>query len=127
VSSQEGAPAPRIFHFGAFEADAEAGELRKAGLKVKLQQQPYQVLLKLLENSGEVVTREELRNYLWGSETFVDFEHGLNRAVNRVREALGDSADHPRYVETLPGRGYRFIAPVQPLGRPGVRIPVPIL
>lgn len=124
MSVPEGGGAPRIFHFGSFEADAAAGELRKGGLKVKLQQQPYQVLLKLLENCGEVVTREELRNYLWGSETFVDFEHGLNRAVNRVREALGDSADRPRYVETLPGRGYRFIAPVQPLGKPGVRIPV---
>jgi Tol biopolymer transport system component/DNA-binding winged helix-turn-helix (wHTH) protein len=126
VSVQEGARAPRIFHFGVFEADSAAGELRKGGLKVKLQQQPYQVLLKLLENRGEVVTREELRNYLWGAETFVDFEHGLNRAVNRVREALGDSADHPRYVETLPGRGYRFIAPVQPPppGQPGIQVPV---
>jgi len=124
VTVPEGGGAPRIFHFGSFEADAAAGELRKGGLRVKLQQQPYQVLLKLLENCGEVVTREELRNYLWGAETFVDFEHGLNRAVNRVREALGDSADRPRYVETLPGRGYRFIAQVQPLGKPGVRIPV---
>ncbi|HEV2493706.1 MAG TPA: winged helix-turn-helix domain-containing protein [Terriglobia bacterium] len=124
MSVQETGEAPRIFHFGVFEADAAAGELRKGGLKVKLQQQPYQVLLKLLENRGEVVTREELRNYLWGAETFVDFEHGLNRAVNRVREALGDSADRPRYVETLPGRGYRFIAPVHPLEPPGVPLPV---
>lgn len=124
MSAQESGGLPRIFQFGVFEADAASGELRKDGLRVKLQQQPYQVLLKLLENSGEVVTREELRNYLWGAETFVDFEHGLNRAVNRVREALGDSADRPRYVETLPGRGYRFIAPVQPLGKPGIRVPV---
>src|SRR5579863_6144599 len=108
--------ASRVFQFGPFEADPEAGELRKLGLRVKLQQQPYQVLLKLLERSGEVVTRQELQQYLWGDETFVDFEHGLNRLINRIREALGDSAENPRFVETLPGRGYRFIAPMRANG-----------
>lgn len=115
-----------VFQFGVFEVDPEAGELRKLGLRVKLQQQPYQVLLKLLEKPGGVVTRQELQQSLWGSDTFVDFDHGLNRLVNRLREALGDSADNPRYVETLPGKGYRFIAPVRPVEAEETHLPRPI-
>ena len=103
----------RIVRFGVFELDLSAGELRKNGVKLRLQGQPFQVLTLLLERSGEVVTREELQQKLWPSDTFVDFDHSLNTAINKVREALGDSASSPRYVETLARRGYRFIAPVQ--------------
>jgi cholera toxin transcriptional activator len=103
----------RIARFGVFELDLAAGELRKSGLKLRLQGQPIQVLTLLLEHAGEVVTRDELRQKLWPSDTFVDFDHSLNTAINKVREALGDSASSPRYVETLARRGYRFIAPVQ--------------
>ncbi len=98
--------------FGAFEVDLRAGELRRQGRKIKLQEQPLQVLAMLLQRPGEVVTREELRAKLWPADTFVDFDHGLNKAINKIREALGDSADNPRFIETLPRRGYRFIAPV---------------
>src|SRR5215831_7270573 len=105
--------APRqVARFGPFEVDLQAGQLRKNGLKVKLQDQPFQILAMLLEHAGEVVTREELHQRLWPADTFTDFDHGLNNAINRLREALCDSADKPRYVETLPRRGYRFIAPV---------------
>src|SRR5689334_1408072 len=104
----------RAFRFGVFEADAESGELRKHGIRVKLHAQPFQVLLMLLEHPAEVVTRDELRRRLWGDDTFVDFDHGLNSAVNKIREALADSAARPRYVETISGKGYRFIAPVSP-------------
>ena len=103
----------RIARFGVFELDLSAGELRKSGVKLRLQGQPFQVLALLLERAGEVVTREELQQKLWPSDTFVDFDHSLNTAINKVREALGDSASSPRYVETLARRGYRFIAPVQ--------------
>jgi cholera toxin transcriptional activator len=103
----------RLVRFGVFELDLSAGELRKNGVKLRLQGQPFQVLTLLLERSGEVVTREELQQKLWPSDTFVDFDHSLNTAINKVREALGDSASSPRYVETLARRGYRFIAPVQ--------------
>jgi cholera toxin transcriptional activator len=103
----------RIARFGVFELDLSAGELRKSGAKLRLQGQPFQVLALLLERAGDVVTREELREKLWASDTFVDFDHSLNTAINKVREALGDSASSPRYVETLARRGYRFIAPVQ--------------
>jgi DNA-binding winged helix-turn-helix (wHTH) protein len=99
--------------FGVFELDLSAGELRKNGAKLRLQGQPFQVLAVLLERAGEVVTREELQQKLWPSDTFVDFDHSLNTAINKVREALGDSASSPRYVETLARRGYRFIAPVR--------------
>ncbi len=98
--------------FGAFEADLQAGELRKSGIKVRLQDQPFRVLALLLERSGEVVTREELRTEIWPDDTFVDFDHSLNTAINKIREALGDSASHPRFVETIPRRGYRFVFPV---------------
>jgi TolB-like protein/DNA-binding winged helix-turn-helix (wHTH) protein/Flp pilus assembly protein TadD len=98
--------------FGPFELDARTGELWKAGSRINLPDQPFQVLTTLLERPGELVTREELRQRLWSAETFVDFEHGLNAAIRRLRDVLGDSADVPRFVETLPRRGYRFIAPV---------------
>jgi TolB-like protein/DNA-binding winged helix-turn-helix (wHTH) protein/Tfp pilus assembly protein PilF len=98
--------------FGVFEADFHAGELRKSGLKIKLHAQPLAVLRVLLERPGEVVTREELQQKLWGNNTFVDFDHGLNKTINKLRDALSDNADAPRYIETLPRRGYRFIAPV---------------
>ncbi len=98
--------------FGAFEVDVRAGELRKHGVKVKLQEQPFQILQILLERPGEIVTREELQKRIWPADTFVDFDHGLNNAVKRLREALGDAADTPRYIETLPRRGYRFIGAV---------------
>lgn len=103
----------RIARFGVFELDLRVGELRKNGVKLRLQGQPFQVLALLLERAGDVVTREELRQKLWPSDTFVDFDHSLNTAINKVREVLGDSATSPRYVETLARRGYRFIAPIQ--------------
>ena len=103
----------RIARFGVFELDLAAGELRKNGAKLRVQEQPFQVLAFLLERAGNVVTREELREKLWPADTFVDFDHSLNTAVNKLREALGDSASSPRYIETLARRGYRFIAPVQ--------------
>ena len=98
--------------FGIFEADLRSGEMYKQGRRIKLHQQPFQVLAMLLEHPGEVVTREELRRTLWPADTFVNFDIGVNAAVRKVRRALHDSADGPRYVETLPRRGYRFIAPV---------------
>src|SRR5215217_1790848 len=98
--------------FGVFELDLRTGELRKAGVRISLPEQPFQVLEALLERPGRLVTREELRQRLWPAETFVDFDQGLNAAVRRLRDALGDSADTPRFVETMPRRGYRFIAPV---------------
>src|SRR3990167_3716304 len=109
---QQSTETPRGFRFGVFEVDLRTGELRKDGRKVKLQEQPFQVLAMLLERAGEVVTREEVQKKLWAEDTFVDFEHGLNIAINKIREALGDSAENPRFVETLPKRGYRFLAPV---------------
>jgi DNA-binding winged helix-turn-helix (wHTH) protein len=96
--------------FSVFELDLRAGELRKDGVKVKLQEQPFQILQVLLEHPGEVVTREELQRRIWPADTFVDFDHGLYNAIKRLREALGDTAEAPRYIETLPKRGYRFIA-----------------
>jgi DNA-binding winged helix-turn-helix (wHTH) protein len=103
----------RIVRFGVFELDLAAGELRKNGARVRLQEQPFQVLALLLECGGDVVTREEMRQKLWPADTFVDFDHSLNTAVNKLRETLGDSASSPRYIETLARRGYRFIAPWQ--------------
>ncbi len=102
----------RILRFGSFEANVQAGELRKQGLKIKLQDQPFQILIMLLERPGEVVTRQEIHRKLWPADTFVDFDHGLNNAVNRLRDALGDSAEKPRFIETLPKKGYRFIGDV---------------
>jgi DNA-binding winged helix-turn-helix (wHTH) protein len=103
----------RILRFGVFEANLEAGELRKNGLRVRLQEQPFQLLALLIERPEELVSREELRNKLWAADTFVDFDHSLNTAIKKIREALGDSAVNPRYVETVARRGYRFLAPVQ--------------
>jgi TolB-like protein/DNA-binding winged helix-turn-helix (wHTH) protein/Flp pilus assembly protein TadD len=99
--------------FGVFDVDVRAGELRKHGLRVRLQEQPFQILAMLLEHPGQVVTREELQKKLWPADTFVDFDHGLNKAVNKIRDALGDSAESPRFVETVARRGYRFLAEVK--------------
>jgi len=109
---EEKSSSPRIVRFGAFELDLRAGELHRNGLKIKLQEQPFQVLAMLLRHPGEAVTREELQKTVWPADTFVDFDRGLNKTINKIREALGDSADNPRFVETLPRRGYRFIAAV---------------
>ena len=102
-----------VIRFGVFEADLRSGELRKSGVKIRLREQAFQVLSELLERPGEVVTREELRDRLWPDGTFVDFDHSLNAAVNSIREVLGDSATSPRFVETIPRRGYRFVAAVE--------------
>jgi TolB-like protein/DNA-binding winged helix-turn-helix (wHTH) protein/Tfp pilus assembly protein PilF len=102
----------RVLHFGVFEVDLKACEIRKHGVRLKLSEQPFQVLAVLLESPGEIVTRDDLRSRLWSGDTFVDFDHGLNNAVMRLREVLGDSSENPRFVETIPRRGYRFIAPV---------------
>src|SRR5579872_868324 len=115
---------PRLC-FGVFEIDIPAGELRKHGLRIRLQEQPFQVLAILLEHPGEVVTREELQKKLWPADTFVDFDHGLNKAVSKIREALGDSAESPRFVETVARRGYRFLADVKVAEEDPVRIPQP--
>jgi DNA-binding winged helix-turn-helix (wHTH) protein len=115
----------RIFRFGSFEADETTGELRKHGVRIKLNLQPFQLLVMLLERPSELVTREEMRHRLWGDDTFVDFDHGLNSAVNKLREALGDSASQPRHIETIPGKGYRYISSVE-LTQPAIRTsPVP--
>ena len=102
----------RLVQFGIFEVDLRAGELRRNGSKVKLQEQPFQILSLLLEQPGQVVTREELKRKLWPADTFVDFDHGLNAAIRRLRDALGDSAENPRFVETVARRGYRFLVPI---------------
>jgi TolB-like protein/DNA-binding winged helix-turn-helix (wHTH) protein/Flp pilus assembly protein TadD len=109
--------------FGVFELDLRAGELRKHGLRVRLQEQPFQILAMLLEHPGEVVTREELQKKLWPADTFVDFDHGLNKAISKIREALGDSAESPRFVETVARRGYRFLAEIKPADASSVRSP----
>jgi len=102
-------PSRGAVRFGVFEVDLRAGELRKRGVKIKLQDQPFQILQILLERSGEVVTREEIRGRIWPADTFVDFDQGLNNAIKRLRESLGDSPDNPRFIETVPRHGYRFI------------------
>src|SRR6202140_2271866 len=109
--------------FGVFELDRHAGELRKHGLRVRLQEQPFHILAMLLEHPGEVVTREELQKKLWPADTFVDFDHGLNKAISKIREALGDSAESPPFVETVARRGYRFLAEVRPADAASVRSP----
>ncbi|HLJ24494.1 MAG TPA: winged helix-turn-helix domain-containing protein [Candidatus Acidoferrales bacterium] len=110
---QEPSPSLSGYRFGVFEVDLRAGEIRKNGLKIKLQEQPFQVLTFLLQNSPNLVAREELRKRLWDEHTFVEFDHGLNNAIGRIREALGDSADNARFIETVPKRGYRLIVPVE--------------
>jgi DNA-binding winged helix-turn-helix (wHTH) protein len=101
------------YRFGVFEADSTTGELRRKGIRIKLHAQPFQILLMLLEKPGEMLTREDICRRLWPDGTFVDYEHGMNSAMNRLREALGDKASNPRFVETLARRGYRFVAPVE--------------
>jgi DNA-binding winged helix-turn-helix (wHTH) protein len=108
-------PAPQ-YRFGVFEVDATTGELRRKGVRVKLHSQPFQLLCMLLARPGEMLTRDEICRELWPDGTFVDYEHGVNSAVNRLREALGDKASNPRFVETLARRGYRFVAPVEQIG-----------
>ncbi len=112
----EGGALGRRYRFGVFEADAATGELWRKGVRVRVHAQPFQVLLLMLKRPGEVLTREEISRALWPEGTFVDYEHGVNSAVNRLREALGDKAASPRYVETLARRGYRFVAPVERVG-----------
>lgn len=111
--SESGQP-PRTFRFGIFELEGDTGDLRKEGKsQPRLRDQPFRILLMLLEHPGELVTREELRRRVWSSDTFVDFDHGLNTAINQLRGAFNDSAANPRFIQTLPRRGYRFIAPVE--------------
>ena len=107
----------RIFHFGHFEVNFAAREIRKHGVRVTLSGQPFDILVILLEHAGDIVTREDLRQRLWPAGTFVDFEHGMNNAVKKLRAALSDSANHPLYIETLPRVGYRFIAPLDQIGQ----------
>lgn len=114
-----------FYRFGLFEVDGRTGELRKQGLVVKLRGRPFDILLLLLARRGDVISRDELRQQLWHADTFVDFDHGLNSAMNRLREALGDSADSPRFIETLPKRGYRFIAPIEIVDREAGRLARP--
>ena len=109
------APSP-LYRFGIYEADETTGELRRQGVRIKLHAQPFQVLCMLLQRPGQLLTREEIARGLWSEGTFVDNEHGVNSAVNRIRDALGDTARNPRFVETLARRGYRFIAPVERVG-----------
>src|SRR5215469_2508426 len=106
-------PAYRTIRFGVFDLDLSAHELRKRGVRVKLHEQPFQVLALLLERKGEVVTRKELHAKLWPADSFVDFDHGLGSVIHKLREALGDSANNPRFIETLPRLGFRFIASVE--------------
>src|SRR5690242_10214652 len=122
------APDSGRLQFGVFEIDLAGGELRKSGIKIKLQDQPFRVLSALLQHPGEIVTREDLRQKIWQADTFVDFDQSLNKAINKIREALGDTAENPRFLETVPRRGYRFIAPVSgqkqqaSIGEPSVPI-----
>src|SRR5579863_658660 len=116
-----------IFHFGVFDVDARLGELRKHGLRLRLQEKPFQILVYLLERPGELVTRGELRQRLWDRTTYVDFEHSLNNAVNKLREALSDDPDKPRFIETVPRRGYRFIGALVKNGGGKVQIAAPRL
>src|SRR5262245_6155986 len=112
----DGVTTARVYHFGAFTVDARTGELSHAGRRTPLRDQSFQLLLALLEQPGELITREELTRRLWAAGTFVDFDRGLNKAINHLRDALGDSAEQPHFIETLPRKGYRFIAPVTQAG-----------
>ena len=120
---EEGLQPTYVLRFGPFEADLEAGQLRKNGVRVKLPQQPFQVLVCLLERPGRVVTREALIAELWPTGTVVEYEHSLGTAINKIRQALDDSAHNPEFVETLPRRGYRFLVPVERIGRPSEECP----
>jgi DNA-binding winged helix-turn-helix (wHTH) protein len=103
---------PRILRFGSYEADLKEARLTKSGVRIRLQEQPFQILILLLERAGQVVTRDEIREKLWSDNTFVEFDNALNTAVGKLRAALNDSAENPRFLETVPRRGYRFVAPV---------------
>ncbi|MGH9617135.1 MAG: winged helix-turn-helix domain-containing protein, partial [Acidobacteriaceae bacterium] len=116
----------RRYRFGVFEADAATGELRRQGARIKLNAQPFQLLLLLLDRPGVLLTREDISRELWPDGTFVDSEHGVNAAINRIRDAIGDSASNPRFVETLARRGYRFVAPVEHIGA-GETYTVPVV
>jgi DNA-binding winged helix-turn-helix (wHTH) protein len=120
----------RRYRFGVFEADSATGELRRKGVRIKLHSQPFQVLVMLLERPGELLTREEISRELWPEGTFVDYEHGVNSAVNRLRDALGDKASNARFIETLARRGYRFVAPVERISlngdAPSAAAPLPV-
>src|SRR5271157_676947 len=109
---QQHGPAGRIVRFGSFEVDLQEGKLTKGGIRIRLQEQPLRILVLLLERPGQLVTREEIRQKLWSRDTFVEFDDALNTAVRKLRAALNDSADNPRFLETVPRRGYRFVAPV---------------
>lgn len=124
MASSNSTPASRA-RFGLYEVDLTAGELQKSGMRLRLQEQPFQVLAVLLENAGRPVLREELRQRLWPADTFVDFDHSLNTAINKLRDVLGDTASNPRFIETLPRRGYRFIAPVEWIPETPAQVPVP--
>ncbi len=113
MPTPQASPGASLARFGVFELDPAGGELRKSGRRVRLQGQPFQILSLLVERSGQIVTREELRQQLWPADTFVDFDHSLNTAINKIRDALGDSATNPRFLETVARRGYRFLAPVE--------------
>src|ERR1700687_3572925 len=113
----------RVFRFGAFELNVRAAELRKHDIKVRLQEQPFRILLMLLDHPGEVVLREEIRKKLWPNDTIVEFDHSINAAVQKLREAFGESADKPRYVETVARRGYRFIGTIEVEPGPSERAP----
>src|SRR5882724_2329307 len=104
-----------VIRFGPFEANVDSGELSRSGCKVRLQAQPFEILTMLLQRPGQVVTREEIRQKLWPADTFVDFDHSLGTAINKIRAALHDSAEQPQFIETLPKRGYRFIASIDPI------------
>lgn len=113
---------PAILRFGTFEMNVRAGELHRQGTRIRLQEQPFQLLAVLLQRPGDLVTREELRAHIWPQDTFVDFDNSLNTAAAKLRKALGDSAENPHFIETLPRRGYRFIAPVrqEPAGKSSI-------
>jgi DNA-binding winged helix-turn-helix (wHTH) protein len=120
--------APKVllnWRFGVFEVDGRTAELRRSGAAVRLQEQPAQLLVYLLEHAGQIVTRNELRQRLWPADTFVDFDHALNTAVMKLREALGDSSERPLYIQTIPRKGYRFVAPVMEI--PRQRTPAPAI
>jgi cholera toxin transcriptional activator len=112
IEQPSGSGTPRLV-FGPFAFDRASGELRKHGVRLRLHGQPLQILATLINVPGRVISRDEFQQQLWQASTFVDFDHGLNSAMNRLRQVLGDSADQPRYIETLPGRGYRFIAEIR--------------
>lgn len=121
---QQHAPAGRFIRFGSFEADLQERKLTKSGYRIRLQEQPFRILVLLLERPGQLVTREEIRQKLWSRDTFVEFDDALNTAVRKLRESLNDSADNPRFLETVPRRGYRFIAPIA--WQPELQAVVPI-